>query len=280
MAKALYTPFGIALRRDRRPARRRRSSSRSGSASPARRTRPAPRESEYGWKEILPAAALQGAIFARREGHARPRGRAGRPEADRRLAGRLTTDGGKPMPARARRRARDARGQARGRGADDGRAPDSPADLGGSSKKDTLKRTFKEFSADNLTDWAAALTYYGVLAVFPALIALVSILGLIGPSATDPLIENLGQRRARPGEGHPHERHREPDEQPGRGRHRVRHRPRARAELGVELHRRVHARVERDLRGRGGPADLEAQAAADRHHARAARAARGDRAWP
>ena len=62
----------------------------------------------------------------------------------------------------------------------DGRAPDSPGDLGGSSKKDTLKRTFKEFSADNMTDWAAALTYYAVLAVFPAIIALVSIIGLVG----------------------------------------------------------------------------------------------------
>ncbi len=46
----------------------------------------------------------------------------------------------------------------------------------------TLKRTLKEFSEDNLTDWAAALTYYGVLALFPALIALVSIVGLL----TDP----------------------------------------------------------------------------------------------
>jgi membrane protein len=46
----------------------------------------------------------------------------------------------------------------------------------------TLKRTAKEFSEDNLTDWAAALTYYGVLAMFPALIALVSIVGLL----TDP----------------------------------------------------------------------------------------------
>ncbi|RZU33380.1 YihY/virulence factor BrkB family protein [Blastococcus saxobsidens] len=42
----------------------------------------------------------------------------------------------------------------------------------------TLKRTVKEFSEDNLTDWAAALTYYGVLALFPALIALTSIVGL------------------------------------------------------------------------------------------------------
>jgi membrane protein len=43
----------------------------------------------------------------------------------------------------------------------------------------TVKRTLKEFSEDNLTDWAAALTYYGVLALFPALIALVSIVGLL-----------------------------------------------------------------------------------------------------
>ncbi|MGY1590460.1 YihY/virulence factor BrkB family protein [Geodermatophilus sp. SYSU D00708] len=43
----------------------------------------------------------------------------------------------------------------------------------------TFKRTLKEFSEDNLTDWAAALTYYGVLALFPALIALLSIVGLL-----------------------------------------------------------------------------------------------------
>jgi membrane protein len=55
-----------------------------------------------------------------------------------------------------------------------------------------LKRTFKEFKDDNLTDWAAALTYYGVLSIFPALIVLVSVLGLIGSSATQPLIDNLG----------------------------------------------------------------------------------------
>ena len=50
----------------------------------------------------------------------------------------------------------------------------------------------KEFQEDNLTDWAAALTYYAVLAIFPALIVLVSVLGLIGESATQPLIDNLG----------------------------------------------------------------------------------------
>ena len=46
----------------------------------------------------------------------------------------------------------------------------------------TLKRTGTEFMEDNLTDWAAALTYYGLLSLFPALIALVSLLGLFGDS--------------------------------------------------------------------------------------------------
>jgi membrane protein len=55
-----------------------------------------------------------------------------------------------------------------------------------------LKRTVSEFREDNLTDWAAALTYYSVLAIFPAMIVLVSILGLVGESATQPLIDNLG----------------------------------------------------------------------------------------
>ena len=56
---------------------------------------------------------------------------------------------------------------------------------------DVLKRTFSEFREDNVTDWAAALTYYGVLSIFPALVALVSVLGLVGESATNPLLDNL-----------------------------------------------------------------------------------------
>ena len=74
----------------------------------------------------------------------------------------------------------------------DRKPPESPTELGGRSWFGVLKRTGKEFSEDNLTDWAAALTYYGVLSIFPALIVLVSILGLIGESATQPLIDNLG----------------------------------------------------------------------------------------
>ncbi len=73
----------------------------------------------------------------------------------------------------------------------DAEAPDDPTDLNKSSWKATLKRTVKEFQSDNLTDWAAALTYYAVLAIFPALIALISILGLVGDSATNALLDNL-----------------------------------------------------------------------------------------
>jgi membrane protein len=54
-----------------------------------------------------------------------------------------------------------------------------------------MKRTFREFQADNLSDLAAALTYYGILAIFPAVIALISIVGLVGHSATQTLIDNL-----------------------------------------------------------------------------------------
>src|SRR5256714_6950195 len=47
-----------------------------------------------------------------------------------------------------------------------------------------LRRTVTEFSEDNLPDWAAALTYYGLLSLFPALIALVSLVGLFGDPKT------------------------------------------------------------------------------------------------
>jgi len=67
--------------------------------------------------------------------------------------------------------------------------PSSNAEAG--SIGAALKRTGKEFSDDNLTHWAAALTYYGVLSIFPALLATVSILGLIGSSAIQPLLDNV-----------------------------------------------------------------------------------------
>jgi membrane protein len=54
-----------------------------------------------------------------------------------------------------------------------------------------LKRTASEFRDDNLTDWAAALTYYGLLSLFPGLIALISIVGLVGDpnGATEAITE-------------------------------------------------------------------------------------------
>ena len=56
----------------------------------------------------------------------------------------------------------------------------------------TVKRTFTEFSEDNMSDWAAALTYYGLLSLFPALIALVSIVGLFGnPASTTKTITDV-----------------------------------------------------------------------------------------
>ncbi|WP_201776648.1 YihY/virulence factor BrkB family protein [Allosalinactinospora lopnorensis] len=75
----------------------------------------------------------------------------------------------------------------------DNAAPDELTDLGSRSWTGVLKRTVKEFNEDNLTDWAAALTYYGVLSLFPALLALVSLLGLFGDAAIRPLVEGLGR---------------------------------------------------------------------------------------
>ncbi|MFJ6755388.1 YihY/virulence factor BrkB family protein [Streptomyces sp. NPDC091273] len=71
------------------------------------------------------------------------------------------------------------------------RAPDRPTELPKRSWKAVLRGTVKEFKDDELADRAAALTYYGVLALFPALLVLVSLLGLAGESATEQVLENL-----------------------------------------------------------------------------------------
>jgi membrane protein len=56
----------------------------------------------------------------------------------------------------------------------------------------TLKRTVSEFKEDNLSDWAAALTYYGLLSLFPALIAMVSLVGLFGdPKSTTKAVTEM-----------------------------------------------------------------------------------------
>ena len=71
------------------------------------------------------------------------------------------------------------------------RAPDSPTDLGTASWLAAGKRSLRESKNDILQDRAAALTYYGIQAIFPGLLVLVSLLGLLGKSATQPLITNL-----------------------------------------------------------------------------------------
>jgi membrane protein len=71
-------------------------------------------------------------------------------------------------------------------------APDDPTDLSSSSWRGVLRRSLKEFKNDNLSDWAAALTYRGVLALAPALLVLVSGLGLLGESTTQRLVDNVG----------------------------------------------------------------------------------------
>jgi membrane protein len=75
---------------------------------------------------------------------------------------------------------------------DDDNDKDKPTDLPKEAWPAILKRTLKQFSEDQLTTWAAALTYFGVLSLFPMILALVSVLGVIGPSATQPLLDQLG----------------------------------------------------------------------------------------
>jgi membrane protein len=71
--------------------------------------------------------------------------------------------------------------------------PDEPTDLPKKSWFGVLKRTIKEYNEDGLGDWAAALTYYGILSIFPALLVLVSLLGLAGQSTTQAVVDNVGQ---------------------------------------------------------------------------------------
>ena len=136
------------------------------------------------------------------------------------------------------------------------RAPDDPTDLPMGSWGDALRRTVREFRDDNLTDWAAALTYYGILVDLPG--AARAGLGAGADRAT--------RRRSRCSTTSPRSR-------PGPAQDIVTsaiqnlqstrapraslfdRRPRRRAVVGVRLCRRLHARVERDLRrrARAGP---------------------------
>jgi len=63
---------------------------------------------------------------------------------------------------------------------DDPAKVDAPPELSKPSWKYTAKKAFAEFTSDQCTDQAAGLTYYAVLALFPGLVALVSLLGVFG----------------------------------------------------------------------------------------------------
>lgn len=102
------------------------------------------------------------------------------------------TDTPEPVPGKEPERG-DARRES-GAGPDEQveeRAPDRPAELPKRSWTAVLRGTLKEFKNDELADRAAALTYYGVLALFPALLVLVSLLGIAGESATRQVLKNL-----------------------------------------------------------------------------------------
>ncbi len=80
---------------------------------------------------------------------------------------------------------------------DDDRKPKRPTDVKKPSWKYVLGKAFREFTSDNCTDLAAALTYFMVLAIFPALIALVSLLGVVGEAESTistvlDIVRNLG----------------------------------------------------------------------------------------
>ena len=65
-----------------------------------------------------------------------------------------------------------------------GRRPEGPPHARKGSMFQTVKRTLTEFKEDNLTDVAAALTYYAVLSIFPALVAMIALVGLVGNPQT------------------------------------------------------------------------------------------------
>ncbi|MCY1141824.1 YihY/virulence factor BrkB family protein [Actinoplanes sp. Pm04-4] len=71
--------------------------------------------------------------------------------------------------------------------------PDSPTELKGKGLMAAVKRTFKQFSEDNVSDWAAALTYYGVLSIFPGALVLVSILGMLSDNGQQTVQDTVGE---------------------------------------------------------------------------------------
>ena len=72
-----------------------------------------------------------------------------------------------------------------------GAAPDSPTQLNRRSIARALRRSATEFKSDNLTVWAAALTYYGVLSIFPGLLVLVGVVGLFSDDLIQQIVDTV-----------------------------------------------------------------------------------------
>ncbi|MDQ6739359.1 MAG: YihY/virulence factor BrkB family protein [Actinomycetota bacterium] len=110
--------------------------------------------------------------------------------------GPLTLDGPQANPDMSRRRLGGyppmGRSHDSGSNARDA-VPNDPTDLSGGSWLAAARRALKEYKADDLQDRAAALTYFGIQSIFPGLLVLVSLLGILGKSATQPLITNLSK---------------------------------------------------------------------------------------
>ncbi|MFE6861396.1 YhjD/YihY/BrkB family envelope integrity protein [Nocardia sp. NPDC057668] len=77
--------------------------------------------------------------------------------------------------------------------------PATPADMRRESWLWVLRRTAGQLLKDKLTDWAATLTYYSVLSIFPGILVLSAMLSMLGPNATGSLIDTV--REIGPGSG-------------------------------------------------------------------------------
>ena len=71
------------------------------------------------------------------------------------------------------------------------RGPERPSDLTWRAWFGVIRRTVAEFIDDELNDRAASLTYYGILSIFPGLLVLLAVVGLLGPDPATALMENI-----------------------------------------------------------------------------------------
>jgi membrane protein len=72
-------------------------------------------------------------------------------------------------------------------------AASGPTKLRAGTWPATLRRTGQKFLDDNMLQWAAALAFFATISLFPAMLTLVSVLGLVGTPAVGPLIENVNE---------------------------------------------------------------------------------------